>query len=98
MAKIITNHQERPLFYFHELTEKDQKIALKEYYTYMNEEESRFFKYKGDLYILDDFMVAPLPWNDWDAYLGVTIFSGILIKIKDGVDGQNVVVCRYFSD
>jgi len=92
MAKTITNHRARPLLYFYELPAADQKRALKEYHTYMNEEKSMFFRYKGDLYILDDFVCG---WGEWDGYLCTTVWGGINIKFKEG---QKVVVGRYFSD
>lgn len=89
--EIITNHQPRHLIYGFELTEKQ-----KGYFDYLDAEEldnSQFFKYKGSIYSLDQFMRYDC--DGWHGCHSETYFSAILIKLSDC--GEAVTVARCYS-
>lgn len=83
---IITNHTLRPFLSFHELTDKEAKSLS----AYPGHEESTFFKYKGHVYDLSDFLRLNL--KGWDGVLNETFFSGVVVKLKS----EGVIVGRYF--
>ena len=92
--EIITNHQPRPIVYGYELSEKEKKDF--DYLESDDLEYNAFFKYKGQVYDLGEFMRI----NDnedlegWDGYSGDSYFSGTLVKL---IDEENVIVGRYYS-
>lgn len=76
--KIITNNCPRPILSSYELTKKE----LNEF-DYLTEEEieSRsFFRYRGEVYDLGEFMRTPNSVKGWDGYLNETFFSSIVVK------------------
>lgn len=81
--KVIGNGHERELLQFWELTEDEGKE-----YDYATE-DSLFFRYKGELYCLDDFTSTNSSWDGnsifkqmgFDAYMCETFFSGIAINV-----------------
>ena len=95
--EIRTNNQPRELLSQFDLTEKE-----KAEFDYMDDPENEagieFFRYKGQIYTLGDFMRLdknnPFP-GDWHGYKGDSFFSGLLIRLDD--TGESVVVGQYFS-
>lgn len=84
--KILTNHQSRPILEQHNLTTEE----LKEF-DYLKDGEGSFFRYKGNVYDLGQFMV----WNNtskpnWDGYRCDSYFSGIVIKFSTDYDEVTV--------
>lgn len=98
--QIITNNKPRHIIYGFELSNKE-----KEQFDYLdNIEECSFFRYKGEIYDLGEFMridkaVAPHPqrpeWEDWDGYSSDSYFSGVLVRYTS--DYEAVIVGRYYS-
>lgn len=89
--QIITNNQPRPIIYWHELTSKE-----KQGFDYLTEEEeandSSFFRYKGWVYCLGEFMRDGTPAG-WDGVSAQSAFDAVLVKI---VDNEAVIVGRAF--
>ena len=61
------------------------------------EDSATFFRYKGQLYDLGEFMLCP---NDtfsamWEGYTSESFFSGVVIRFVD--DGESVIVGTYYS-
>ncbi len=97
--KIQCNNKPRIVLNHWELTEKEQSE-----FDYLPEGEGSFFRYKGLVYDLGEFMridkgVAPHPqrpnWEKFDGYLSDTFFSGVLVKFSADLD--SVIVARYYS-
>lgn|SRR5574343_179876 len=102
--KIITNNQPRFTIGSYELTEEERKE-----FDYLNweaidkgEDSATFFRYKGQLYDLGEFMGVPDTMENchgfkgWQGYQSDSFFSGILIKyIPD--DYEQIIVGQYFS-
>lgn len=80
---------------FYELTENEQK-ELNDYDGY---KDSSFFRYRGNVYDMSDFMkFQSIPndaMKDYHAYKGETYFSGVLIKLSDC--GDSLTVAQYWS-
>ena len=100
--KIYSNYQPRPLLDWSELTPEQQSE-----YDYLLDNDgisTMFFKYKGDIYCLDDFSWVSLSSltqqgkpripNFWDGYMSDTFFSGVLIKYHHD---EEIIVGRYFT-
>jgi hypothetical protein len=87
-VEIITNNQERPFLSWHELTEKEQNEVYKN-------EEGSFFRYRGNIYSLDEFSNR-CPIDGWHGILNDTYFSGVLIAVDDEY-GDFVKVGRFYS-
>ena len=95
---IKTNNQQRDLLYLEDFTEKEQQVIRSEYDWMEPDIECNFgfFKYRGNIYHLQDFLRAPDSFKkDWDGYISETYFSGVVIKLAD--DNDHVVVGRWFS-
>ena len=84
---ITTNNKPRDLMYWEELTAKEQKEL-----DYIKPDEAgfQFVRYKGWVYDVDDMMAVraeSLPADSflrgWDAYVGDSYFSGVLIRWVD---------------
>lgn len=90
--KIITNHHPRLLLYWEQLTPKEQKE-----FTFEGKEEVDYFRYRGCVYTVGDFMRCsePLATLGYDGYHSDSFFSGILIKYVEINRGQ-AVVCATF--
>lgn len=92
---IKSNLVPRPLVYGYELTDKE-----KEQFDYLDAsdlETNNFFRYKGDLYNVSQFLRASENelFQDWDGYESHSYFDGLLIKLTD--DSESVIVGHYFS-
>jgi len=103
--KIITNNQPRFTFDPYELSEKERKE-----FDYLDweaidkgKDSATFFRYKGQLYDLGEFMRVEKDlftmhdnFKGWLGYMPCSCFSGILVKLAyDGM--ESVIVGRYFS-
>jgi hypothetical protein len=88
--EIKTNNQFREIIYWYDLTEKE-KDELKDNYDTI--EESSFFRYKNQVYDLNDFMRLEknsLFPDSWHGYSNDSFFSGILIELSNCGDGVKV--------
>ena len=91
--QIKTNNQPRPLLGWDELTSKEQKEF--DWIEDPMDTGLDFFRYKGWVYSLEEFLVAPYPdFEGWDGYHSDSFFSGILVKY-DG--DEQVILATYFS-
>jgi hypothetical protein len=88
---IITNNVPRDVLYSHELPAKE----LAEFDYLDNPEEASFFRYKGEVYDLGEFMRGGGELSAWDGYQSDSYFSGILVKYAQ--DNERVIVGRYYS-
>ena len=96
--QIITNNAPRNLLYAHELTEKELKEF--DYYSPEEMEYKSFFRYKGYIYCLDDFMTCPTmakdnPLSSWHGYHSDSYFSGIVVKYIDR-DYDKITIGRFY--
>ena len=98
--QIRTNHHARPVLYGFELTQKE----CKEFDYLENLDDSTFFRFKGQVYDLGEFVritppIAPHAqrkgWENWHGYSSDSYFSGILVKYMDNF--ERVIVAQYFS-
>lgn len=103
-VNIITNGHERPVIEAHELTQKERKE-----FDYMDwdaldagEERETFFRYKGELYDIGEFMyidpsMYPSHWGleGWHGIKNESFFSGMLLKYSE--DTEYVIVARYYT-
>ena len=95
--KIITNNHYRHILYFHELEPSEQEELKDSYGTI---EESTFFRYRGQVYDLCDFLQVKghcmngQQENDdlsnWDGYKNESYFSSIFIKYDDSCEAVKV--------
>ena len=97
--KIKTNNQPRENLTWHQLTPKEQKEF--DYFDPSN--IGSFFRYKGAVYDMGEFMriganIAPHPqrdgWENWHGYASDSYFSGVLIRYTSDCD--QVIVGTYF--
>lgn len=93
---VITNNVPRDVLWGLELSEKERAE-----FDYLNPDEldyATFFRYKGEVYDLGEFMRIDEPvssiFKGWDGYSSDSFFSGVLVRYVD--DGQ-IVVGRYYS-
>jgi hypothetical protein len=96
--EIITNNVPRFTIDAYELSEAERKE-----FDYLNwdkiergEDSATFFRYKGQLYDLGEFMVThdTSLLNEWSGYSEDSFFSGIVIRY---VDDESVIVGRYMA-
>lgn len=98
---IKTNNIPRLLIDSYQLTEKER-----EQFDYLDwaaidegSDSATFFRYKGRLYDLGEFMRTPEGAEEmkgWDVYASDSYFSGTLVKYcKD--DNDYVIVASYYS-
>jgi hypothetical protein len=94
---IRTNGHYRPVLCWENLTEKEK--AEYDIETFYN---SSFFRYRGWVYTLEDFMrigndsgYTGLDFTGWDGYHSDSFFSGVLVKYSRC--GDAVKVATYFS-
>lgn len=86
--KIITNNHYRHILYFCELEPSEQEELKNSYDTI---EESTFFRYRGQVYDLNDFMrSADDRFEDWQGYHGDSYFSAVLIKFDESCEAVKV--------
>lgn len=94
---IRSNYQVRPLLFWEDLSEYEKE----EYRDVLGDpDEHEFFRYKGNIYLLSDFMIlesnSPFP-EYWQGYMSDSFFSGILIRLVDQGMEDAVIVGQYFS-
>tara|TARA_R100001086_G_C11747349_1_gene234283 strand:+ start:195 stop:479 length:285 start_codon:yes stop_codon:yes gene_type:complete len=88
--KITTNHHYRTILSFFDLTKKEQNEIKDNYDTI---EESSFFRYRGLVYDLSEFMsnYDNTPFcNEWDGYHNDSFFSAVLVKFSDNNEAVKV--------
>ena len=81
--KIVTNNVSRDILYWNELTDTERETL-----DYVNDDSGIFFRYRGDIYDIGEFMRTDIP--GWDGVMGTSYFSGVLIKLTD--DNDHVIV------
>lgn len=108
---IVSNYQWRELIYGFQLEGKERAWALKEYDHLDTEpdpdcpdngsrfDNSRFFRYKGELRSLDQYMridkqMKATFGGKWNGYFNSTYSSGELIRLSD--DGEGVQVGWFY--
>lgn len=102
---IRTNNAPRDVVYFWELTTKEQAE-----FDYLDTEDAQssasFFRYKGNVYDLGEFMRCPTSdasnpqmrdagFHTWDGYSNDSFFSGIVVRYVQ--DNERVIVGQFFS-
>ena len=94
MITIKTNNRPRPVIYGFELSAKERAE-----YDFLDDIDCcQFFRYKGYVYHLSDFMRIGKNNTDlagWHGYHSDSFFSGVLVKLSD--DGEAVTVGTYYS-
>ena len=86
----ITNNQYREILTGYDIPEKYHSD-----FDYMDDiNEGSFFKYRGQYYSLDNFMLAS-SLDNWDGIECDTFFSATVIKMSDC--GDSVLVGRIYS-
>lgn len=108
---IITNNVPRDIVYGYELSHDERKEF--DYLHWREEQDDgyyhQFFRYKGEVYDLDDFQGtrewvgynAP-DFKGWHGYQSDSFFSGILVRYPETedhreLDWERVIVGRYYS-
>lgn len=104
---IITNNVPRYTIDAHELT--DAERAEFDYLDWpaidAGEESATFFRYRGDLYDLEEFMANLRETggtrrtgglDGWDGYMADSYYSAIIVKLADDC-GESVIVGRCYS-
>lgn len=94
-VRVTTNNVPRLLIYWHDLTESEQD----RYEGVPGAHNADYFRYKGAIYSVDDFMVLwsktdLATWGNWAGYYSDTYFSGVVVRYTDE---DHVVVGRYCS-
>jgi hypothetical protein len=103
---VITNNVPHDIIDAYELTQAERaEFDYLDWRAIDNGEDSAsFFRYKGQLYNLDEFMrdygIAkgyglPAHLSTWDGYQADTFFSAIVVRIVN--DGEQVIVGRIYS-
>ena len=97
---IVTNNAPRQLINGFELSDKERQE-----FDYLTDDElceSVFFKYKGDIYDLGEFMritdtmtLHDNQLKEWDGYMADSYFSGILVRYIER--DEEIVVGQFFS-
>ena len=94
-VKIITNNHPRPIVYGWELSDSERQEF--DYYDADELDCAMFFRYKGEIYDLGEFMCVDRgPFTGWDGYSSDSFFSGILVKYPEH-DNDHVMVGWYVS-
>ena len=93
--EIRTNNTPRNLIDAYQLSRKER-----EEFDYLDwdkidngEDSATFFKYKGRLYDLREFVITPESLKTWHGMSADSAFSGILIRLVD----DQIIVGQYFS-
>lgn len=90
--KITTNNQPRPILFWSDLTDKEQRD-----FDWLETEEDQafahFFRYKGQVYCLDEFVNTHQfgPFSGWHGLQATSAFSGVLVKINHGNSDEVIV-------
>lgn len=92
---IVTNNIPRNLIDAYQLSDK-----AREEFDYLDwekidngEDSATFFRYKGRLYELGEFVITPKSLKPWDGMAGDSFFSGVLIRLVD----DQIIVGQYFA-
>jgi hypothetical protein len=93
--RVVTNRVPRHIVYGYELSEKEK--ADFDFLKSDELDDSSFFRYRGQVYYLGNFMrfnetINGIAWNGCE---GDSYFSGTLVKLSD--DRETVIVGRYYS-
>ncbi len=72
----------------------DREKAEFDYYTIDELYDASFFRYKGNVYDIGDFLHAPESLKPWHGSLSTSYFTGIVIKYTNGF--ESVIVGRYY--
>lgn len=93
--KICTNNKPRDILHACQLTEKE--LAEFDYIEGESQDFASFFRYKGNVYDLGEFMRCPsgFQFEGWSGYHSDSFFSGILINYCNNF--EQVIVGHYFS-
>jgi len=95
--RIFCNNIPRPIVYGYELSEKEREEF--DYYDSEELDYAMFFRYKGEVYDMGEFMRMPKynPFPSvWAGYMSDSYFSGILIRFPED-DDETVIVGWYCS-
>ena len=96
--KIISNYVPRPILYGYELSPQERTEF--DYYTDDEIEEQTFFRYKGNVYDLSEFLNSFYQSNPfkpyWDSYMSDSFFSGILIHFVIDKWGANTIIVGWY--
>lgn len=87
---VHTNNVPRLIIDGYELTTEER--ADFDYYSCSELDEATFFRYRGQLYDIGEFVMTEI--EGWDGIHTDTFFSGTLVKY---VDEDNVIVGRIYS-
>lgn len=97
---ITTNNVPRDVVYRCELSAKESAD-----FDYLAPDEGTFFRYRGEVYYLGEFMLCPSDSESvgnvannvpgWHGYQSNSFFSGIVIRYVDNY--ERVIVGRYYS-
>jgi len=94
--EIKTNWIPRHIIYGFELNKKER--AEFDYYGDDEVVNQSFFRYKGQVYDIGEFMrvppTLPDPMQVWDGYSSDSYFSGVVVKYDD--DLESIIVGSYF--
>lgn len=90
--KVITNHHHRDVIDAWSLTPKER-----EEFDYLDwpaiaagEDSASFFRYRGDLHDLGEFMrwdTRPDELKQWDGYRSDSFFSALVVRYVDNCEG-----------
>ena len=72
----------------------DREKAEFDYYTNDELDSASFFRYKGNVYDVGEFLYAPEPLKPWHGYYPTSHFSGVVIRYTD--DMESVIVGVYW--
>ena len=88
---IKTNNVPRDVVYWYELTDAERAE-----FDYLDSDDAQcsasFFRYRGNVYDLGEFMVSPI--KGWDGIRNDSYFSGILVRYVE--DCERVIVAAYY--
>jgi hypothetical protein len=96
---VTTNNIPRPILWGSQLSEKERAE-----FSWIHEDDMdiyEFFRYRGVVYCLQDFMRCPESMAPWDGYHCETFFSAVVLRYVDDRDcpgnRDGVVVGRIYS-
>ena len=79
--QVITNHHEREIVYYCELTDTERSE-----FDWNGADECHFVRYKGNVVCISEFMRTNGHFPGWDGYESDSFFSGLLVKYSDDTD------------
>lgn len=102
-TKITTNHNARPIIDGFQLS-----MATRAHFDYLDweaikegRESASFFRYKGQLYDLGEFLridnntPSLSPLQDWHGYQSDSFFSGLVVRYTEDLEG--IIVGTYYT-